>query len=500
MRTSIKIFHLYTLVFAFSSFLTAQTNSQIKRTSHWFFGGNAGLDFTTGTAVADTSGQMDVYAGCSTMSDTLGDLLMYTDGQSIWNKNHQLMPNGTGLLGLGTPVQSSVIVPKPLDANLYYIFTCAGYDGSSDGIRYSIVDMSLDGGQGDVTLKNKLLFKPSSEQLGATMHANCTDVWIMGHETNSNKYRAYLLTANGIDTNNVVINDIGNFPKIFNTYGTGLKFSPNGKKVAAVNYWDNLNNPTYNDTLELFDFDNATGNLSNLIKISDTVIFTFAFSPNSKLLYITNYHLNIQTIPGFEEVFQYDVSSGISSMIQSSRTLVYQLMYDNDFSDYQIGIDNILYAANPLHDSISVIRNPNVQGVGCLAQELVISLNGKTSYIGLPNFVSSYFNQDTASCFYQTGVIDLYSHSIQLVAKPNPFNISTTISFFSSNLLPNNINIALYDVLGNKIKQIDKSSISNHNDGFYEFTINKDNMNAGIYFIKLFHQNQNYTQKLIITN
>ena len=82
-------------------------NSQINRTNHWYFGGQAGINFTSGTAVADTNGQLSAYAGISSISDTLGNLLMYTEGQNIWNKNHQIMPNGTGLFGLGTPVQSS---------------------------------------------------------------------------------------------------------------------------------------------------------------------------------------------------------------------------------------------------------------------------------------------------------------------------------------------------------------------------------------------------------
>ncbi|OFY99891.1 MAG: hypothetical protein A3K10_05915, partial [Bacteroidetes bacterium RIFCSPLOWO2_12_FULL_31_6] len=281
----------------FTNYIQAQ-NSQINRTNHWFFGGQAGINFTSGTAVADTNGQLVAYAGTSSISDTAGNLLMYTEGQNIWNKNHQIMPNGTGLFGLGTPTQGSVIIPKPLNDNIYYIFTCDGTESLPDkGVRYSVVDMTLNGGLGDVIVKNELLFSPSGEQLGATMHANCTDVWIMGHELYSNNYRAYLLTDNGVDTNNVVINTIGNYSSF---RGLGLRFSPNGKKMAAQNNWDNLNNPTDLDTLDLLDFDNTTGLLSNLIKLPDTTIAAFNFSPNSKLLYVSNYNTNITVIPGVE--------------------------------------------------------------------------------------------------------------------------------------------------------------------------------------------------------
>ncbi|WKZ76029.1 MAG: hypothetical protein QY303_03855 [Vicingaceae bacterium] len=319
-------------------------NSQINRTNHWYFGGQAGINFTSGTAVADTNGQLSAYAGISSISDTLGNLLMYTEGQNIWNKNHQIMPNGTGLFGLGTPVQSSIIIPKPLDDNIYYIFTCDGTESMPDeGVRYSIVDMSLNGGLGDVILKNQLLFKPSSEQLGATMHANCTDVWIMGRELYSNNYRVYLLTENGIDTNNVVINTIGN-PSPWN--GLGLKFSSNGKKMAAQNNWDNLNNPQNLDTLELFDFDNATGLLSNLIQLPDTTIVGFDFSLDNNLLYVSNFNTEMANLylPCFAELLQYDISSNNTGLIKASRTIIScPLSFDYDYTDIQKGKDNKTY-------------------------------------------------------------------------------------------------------------------------------------------------------------
>ena len=473
-------------VILFLSFFGSAQNSQINRTNHWYFGGGAGIDFTSGTAVADTNGQMAVFSGCATMSDTLGNLLMYTEGTTVWNKNHQIMPNGTGLLGDGTPVQSSIIIPKPLDDNLYYIITCAGYDGSTNGIRYSIVDISLNGGLGDVTLKNELLFQPSSEQLAATMHANCTDVWIMSHELNSNNYRAYLLTSSGIDTNNVVINDIGNF----GIFGLHLKFSPNGKKMAADNYWDNINIPQNLDTLDLFDFDNATGLLSNLIKLPDTTIVAFNFSPNDNYLYVTNYNTNITAIPGVEEIFQYDLSSNNEIFIKGSKTLVYYPL-NHDFNDFQIGIDNKMYVANETSNSISVINNPNNTGLSCDVQEAAISLNGRISYTSLPNFVSSYFNQDTtAGCYYTVGINEIHDEDFTFSVYPNPFNLSTNLIVNSSF---ERIEISLHNLFGQKLR-----TYTVHNSE--KFEIHRNNLPSGIYLLNISINNKSYSQKLIITD
>ena len=54
----------------------------------WYFGSNAGLDFSGGTPVAITDGQITTSEGCSTISDQNGHLLFYTDGVDVWNKNH----------------------------------------------------------------------------------------------------------------------------------------------------------------------------------------------------------------------------------------------------------------------------------------------------------------------------------------------------------------------------------------------------------------------------
>ena len=83
----------------------------------------AGLDFNSGSPVALTNGQLNTTEGCTTISDKNGNLLFYTDGSVVYDKSHQVMPNGYGLLGHYSSTQSAIIVPKPNNPNLYYIFT-----------------------------------------------------------------------------------------------------------------------------------------------------------------------------------------------------------------------------------------------------------------------------------------------------------------------------------------------------------------------------------------
>jgi len=122
--------------------------------NHWFFGNQFGLNFSSGAPVFEPGGQTARWEGCSAISDANGNLLFYTDGIDVWNKLHFVMPNGSGLMGgYGSSTQSSLIVPKPNDSLRFYIFT-ADEDVGPNGFRYSEVDITLNGGLGDVTLKN----------------------------------------------------------------------------------------------------------------------------------------------------------------------------------------------------------------------------------------------------------------------------------------------------------------------------------------------------------
>src|SRR6266550_241170 len=75
---------------------------------NWFFGIKAGLNFSGGSPIALTTGALSTTEGCSAISDAQGNLLFYTNGVSVWNKNNDVMPNGTGLDGDISTSQSAL--------------------------------------------------------------------------------------------------------------------------------------------------------------------------------------------------------------------------------------------------------------------------------------------------------------------------------------------------------------------------------------------------------
>jgi hypothetical protein len=149
--------------------LICQNSFAQKQNNQWRFGFGGALDFNTlppsfvnGCVIAASEGSASV------ADRVTGALLFYTDGVTVWNANNQIMPNGTGLLG-GVTLSSTtaaVIVPKPGSSNLYYIITVDEFT-SNNGVRYSVVDMTLNGGLGDIVAgqKNIFLFQTNEERL-----------------------------------------------------------------------------------------------------------------------------------------------------------------------------------------------------------------------------------------------------------------------------------------------------------------------------------------------
>ncbi|UAY53525.1 gliding motility-associated C-terminal domain-containing protein [Ferruginibacter albus] len=397
----IKIF------FLFVSFLTVTTFSyaQLKRAAHWYFGYQAGLDFSLGTPHADTTGKLISIEGCSTMSDTTGKLLFYSNGEMIWNSHHLIMPNGNQLIGDQSSSQSSLIVPKPGNDFIYYLFSSVGDIPELTGLRYTIIDMSLDGGLGDVISKDNLLFTPGTESLAGTMHCNAKDYWIVSVQFAGTvaKFYAYLLNSTGL--NSPVISTLS-IPSLNNV--AFLNFSQDGKLLAL----NSLGSAIY-----LFDFNTQTGQLTLKQTILDRInenVYSNAISPDNSKLYITSW-----VAGGYSYLSQFNLTA---SNITASRVDIDSVDYrDGSPNGYgfigqvKLAPDQRMYVSrwNQDHpfqtnpdtyyslDSIDVVNFPNLSGNSCGFQRNFLCLDHKPTMEGLPNFISNFTSltpPDTNAC------------------------------------------------------------------------------------------------------
>lgn len=152
------------LLILFTFLTTFLTYSQ-KEANIWYFGENAGLDFNTTPPTALTNGALSTLEGCSSFSDANGKLLFYSDGITVWDKNHAIMKYSNGnlandLKGNPSSSQSGMIIPKPNSTSIYYLFTVddgPDFDFNTGsitepgkGFNVYTIDMSLNAGNGEV--------------------------------------------------------------------------------------------------------------------------------------------------------------------------------------------------------------------------------------------------------------------------------------------------------------------------------------------------------------
>ncbi len=369
-----------------------------KETNIWYMGEQIGIDFNSGTAVPLNDGVIFTDEGVATISDANGALLFYTDGRTIRNKLHQLMPNGSGLFGNVSSTQSAVIVPKIGDPTRYFVFTVDAVTVNAvpgRGVNYSVVNMALDGGRGDVELKNVPVRQNSVEKITAVKHCNNRDVWVISHDTASNRYNAFLITAAGVNTVPVVSNTGSVLPgigtaSIDSSWLGYLKASPDGKKIAVA-HW--------NVNIDVSDFDNATGIISNSISLFQPgdphyLSYGVEFSPNNQLLYSTVFYTDPVTSQKKDELIQYDVSLGSAAAIRASKQVISQQFNPQQiYAALQIAPDGKIYMAKNILKHIASIGNPNVYGPGCNYTSNAVQWTGTTqrSRFGLPTFIQSYF-------------------------------------------------------------------------------------------------------------
>ena len=343
----------------------------------WYFGDNAGLDFNPGAPVALGNSAMVTQEGCATISDPGGNLLFYTDGSNVYNRTHVTMPNGTLLMGNASSTQSGVIVPRPGNPNEYFIFTVDNLAGP-DGLRYSVVDMTLNGGLGDVTTRNQPLLAPSTEKITSVSHQNRFDLWVIGHEWNTNAFYAWRVTSAGVDPVPVVSN-VGpvHTGSNINTLGY-MKAAGGGDKIAAA--------VTFDGRFELYDFDNATGVVSNPVILNSAAYagaYGIEFSPDGTLLYGT-----VNQSPS--NIFQWDLNAGGAAAIQASSTII-GTSNSSNIGALQLGPDAKIYLSRSNSSRLGVINDPNNQGVAANFDDNGPTLGGRIARLGLPTFIQSFF-------------------------------------------------------------------------------------------------------------
>jgi hypothetical protein len=355
----------------------------------WYFGNLMGLNFSSGTGVPDyaayNNGTIQSLEATTVVSDSLGQLIFYSDGDTVWDKNHQTaIPN---LFGTMSESKSQIIAfKKPGSLNNYYLFHGTASEDYPGGLYYSELKDTLNTIL-PVSLNNMVPLPAGvfaiSEKITAIPHCNGTDMWIIYNPvmyTNTNmqlmkQFYVNLVTANGITnaSQSNAIPDIYTYPNNIvgmSNYGH-MKASPDGKKIAVSTGWGPL----------IADFNNITGALTNFQFLTQTnwTSYAMSFSPDGKSLY---YHSGL-----LGEISAITISPSIGQPVVIQPANV--AFFDN--VSLQLGPDSLLYIAHAQRKYLGRINNPNnIQQPGYVYNQVQFNLlPGLSCMYSLPNFVEA---------------------------------------------------------------------------------------------------------------
>jgi len=400
-----------------------------KEADNWYFGYEQAENFASGNPVQVNGSAMSANYGSTSLSDSLGNLLFYSDGQKIYNRNNLLMPHGDGLLSSSYATSPCVAFRKPGSLKNYYLFTIVGAPTTKwqPSLNYSIIDMSLDGGLGDIVGFQKnipLLAADSAYQtIGAVRHGSRDAYWVfVRNHGSANKFYAFLVDAMGVNPTPVVSSCMLKFNVVANGQSEIIKISPDGKYLL---YLARNGASGHYGKVELYSIDNVTGQLTQVLLFDTGTMNNGAeFSANSEYLYMSNTIWDQLLVKYRIKISQYDLKKvNDVTQFQNSAYSMVQDTLENFYGNLLLANNGKIYFIQPYgslaspQSFLGVINYPYLPGASCNLQLNYLALPYFTME-GLPTFVSSF-----AALFDWTGncVADSVSFHSHFYPLPNSF-------------------------------------------------------------------------------
>ena len=367
-------------------FVSIGLSAQDRSTYRWYFGNGLGLSFLTTPPTVLTDGQTRHIEGTSAVSDPVtGTLCFYTDGNNVWNRNHDAMATSLNPQYYSS-TQSTLIVRQPNSSTLYHLFTTEGYERRASGIgRHFVIDMTRNSGLGGVVATDTTFTSyPVSEKLTACKACNQVDYWIIFRTKGSNNsgFLAFRLTPSGVDPKPVFSPVSDSIPLYDRSNRGEIKVSPDGRFLVSG---------TDGGTLDVYDFNNSTGEVTNRrILDRSTSRYGLSFSPSNRWLYVNNGWVGT----GGDSVFRYDMT--LASIASSRQTIYADVDAPNGLGCMVLAPDGKMYIARVRVMALAAVTNPDAADpaqVGFMPSAITFSAE---STWGLPNFPQDLFLADVA--------------------------------------------------------------------------------------------------------
>ena len=481
--------------------------------SIWIFGDSAGIDFRNTAIPIPISSSIDSRGSCVSISDSSGNLKLYAAtlhylnndwDTRIFNSNNQIVPGCDSITGQNWYAEL-IILPKPGTSDQYYLFS-VGIDGTNNGgCYYSIVDKSLNSGQGGMLAQNiQINNAVSGDCLTAVKHGNGRDWWVINklstHTTSShlNRFYVYYFTEDSVYA-----------PQVQDLFGASdadvqkIIWTSLGEKFMLINpagYMSEFNFDRCTGTITLARniFSEQTSNYNRYFwegsySPSDE-IFYVSTAPvyNTDSLYLLQYDLNALDIPlscdtldrFFNPVLSGAVRLGPDNKIYFSR-------YYNWGFPYYPYPDSV---RNYVNENLSVINNPDSLGSSCDYQPFSFDLGGKRTYHGLPNNPNYSLGPLTGSLCdtIVAATNEIYERHGIILISPNP---ASNVVYINSKYLKGTVaDIKVFNSVG---KCVYEQRLEVYPGGYATIGMNVSSFTKGMYVVSLQTQKEILYGKLI---
>ena len=374
-------------------------------TSVWTLGDSITLEFdsTLGPSIAGLHSMYGIES-IATLNDINGNLLAYSNGYRIWNRDHELLQGVEGLDsylagGSGSSVSSSTVFVPTSDQRYYWFLTITGVGVPSDslgsGILASLVDITLDGGKGGIvdSKKNLIVRSNVSEYLHVVRHANSRDWWIYSRSEDIGSTLIYkdLLS----DTGSIAFppEELG-----FELRGRvgNIATSPCGCYLALAGFGSVA---LEDGGFGVYNLDRSNGALTRIGNVTSTeTLYGIEFSESGNYLYVSSANP--------QRIYQIDYLPGspftIDTVYSSDLSLV-------SFGQLRRGDDGLIYFpitdVGPdlvFDDYLGAIESPDLAGASSEVNPQYFFLDADPSVAsGLPAFPN--YVKEPGDCFDSVG-------------------------------------------------------------------------------------------------
>ena len=348
-----------------------------------------GLNFNLGAELLieeDPGFPQPVGHNKSTFCDAAGNLQFICDGVAVYDANMQILENADGMITNSSAHWGSTFIRKPGSEHEIYLFTNGAVEtGFEEGLRYHLIDETLNDGNGGIVEdeKNVLVDFTGMECATTVRHCNLVDFWLVYYDAENGVIKSVLVDQNGV-SDTPVISDIElEVEGVF--YAQPFKANGPGDMLL----WRN----------KILGFDGSTGECTEITDLDVEFAFAYAWSMGGNYAYFQAGELEVG-------VYQADLTGPVEEWSSSIEQI-----YDGEVFDLGLGMslgpDGKIYQEESFSGYLSIIDNPDLPAEEVIYQDNAVLLetvvNGFShlhhSYIYGP---SLFMEGDATACLGET--------------------------------------------------------------------------------------------------